>query len=397
MSDIAMLQYSSGSTGTPKGVMVSHKNLLDNLAIIQQIFKSNEASRLLCWLPHTHDMGLIGNILHTIYVGFESWLMAPNLFLRYPFMYLETIGKLDITLTNTPNFALEHCVSRIKDSQVTSLNLVSLNCFVIGAEPIQLNTIKAFYQKFEKAGLSKKVFKPSYGLAEATLAVSFANKLTIDETIQSGKILSIVSCGSPSQEVKIVDSNTCAECPEGAIGEIVVNSGSVTQGYWNNKNLSEAVFKAFKTNNKYYLATGDLGYIKNNELFVTGRIKELLIIAGVNYYASDIENTIKTINPELQKRTSIAISSYNEKSALEQLILFVEIPLKIYNSEAAQTRLKTQILKALLKHHQLSPHEIFFTCKKLPRTTSGKLRRVYCKECYETGRLDKILGGKHDI
>ncbi len=318
--DLAFLQYTSGSTSEPRGVMVSHGNLLHNLEVIRCGFGLDAAhagtqlATGVFWLPAYHDMGLIGGILETLFVGGHSILMSPADFLQRPIGWLEAISANRACVSGAPNFAFEMCAARVTDEQVKQLNLSSWRVAFCGAEPIRAETLEAFARRFEPAGFSPAAYYPCFGLAEATLLAtggkgpgkpflrSFVraelerNVVELAVGHDKSRTQRLVGCGQPllRQELEIVNADTCRPCAPGQIGEIWLRGDSIAQGYWNRAEDTAETFQArlADTNEGPYLRTGDLGFVHENQLFVTGRVKDVIIIRGRNHYPQDIERTV---------------------------------------------------------------------------------------------------------
>src|SRR2546423_522199 len=307
---LAFLQYTSGSTTKPRGVMLTHNNLLYNSALIHQCFELTPESRGASWLPPYHDMGLIGGILQPLYGGFPVTLMSPLAFLQSPFRWLQAISHTKATVSGGPHFAYDLCVRKITPEQRTMLDLSSWNVAFTGAEPIRYETLERFATAFAPCGFRGETFYPCYGLAEATLIVAggkrteppvikkfeaagLEQKRAVEVQIEDGATKVLVGCGHtlPKQTIVIVDPESLTRCPDNHIGEIWVSGPSIAQGYWNRSEETERTFRArlADTGEGPFLRTGDLGFLQDGELFVTGRLKDLIIIRGHNYYPQDIE------------------------------------------------------------------------------------------------------------
>jgi acyl-CoA synthetase (AMP-forming)/AMP-acid ligase II len=310
---LAFLQYTSGSTADPKGVMVSHDNLMHNERMIQRTFRQTEQSIIVSWLPLYHDMGLIGTVLQTISVGSRCLLMSPTSFLQHPLLWLETISRYRATTSGGPNFAYELCVRKITGEQREKLDLGSWTVAFNGSEPVRAETLERFASAFAACGFRRAAFHPCYGLAESTLLVSgerqsplplvkkfaaqeLGSHKVVETTGEAGGI-ALVGCGTTMAEQKIVIANpeTLMTCAGGEVGEVWVSSPSVAQGYWQRPLETERIFQArlADTFEGPFLRTGDLGFICERELFITGRLKDLLIIRGRNHYPQDIEATVE--------------------------------------------------------------------------------------------------------
>ncbi len=310
--DVAFLQYTSGSTATPKGVVVAHENLAANIEMIRAACMGDAAVVTVSWLPVHHDMGLIGSILTTLWHGSFVALMPPLAFLQKPVRWLRAISKYRATNTAAPNFAYDLCCRRLSADDIAQLDLSSLNILCNGAEPIRTETLEAFCRTFEPAGLRRSAVFPCYGLAEATLYSSgrhfgLDSGILLDKkSLQGGQVVTtssetdatrVVSCGSSpaGQCIAIVSPETLCECGADEVGEIWLSGSNIANGYWNDVASTQAVFRATlpTRSGMTFLRTGDLGFVRGGELFVAGRLKDLVIIAGKNHYPQDIELTVE--------------------------------------------------------------------------------------------------------
>ena len=319
---LAFLQYTSGSTGSPKGVMISHDNIANNSVYIQKAFELTEKSVSVTWLPSFHDMGLIDGIIQPLYTGFLGIVMSPESFLKNPMLWLQAITKYRATHSGSPNLGYELCVRRITPEQQKSLDLSSWLSAYNGAEPIRRKTLDNFSDKFQSSGFKSQYFYPCYGMAEATLMISGGNiedepvYLNVQsESLKNNQIVEaekdsenyqeLVGCGHAWQdmEVKIVDPESCLECGENQVGEIWIFGSSIAQGYWHQEEQTIATFQAKlanTTDERNFLGTGDLGFIRADELFITGRIKDVIIIWGRNHYPQDIEYSVQQSHKALR-------------------------------------------------------------------------------------------------
>ncbi len=397
-NDIAFLQYTSGSTMHPKGVMISHHNLLDNADKMYTTYEMNAETILFSWLPPHHDMGLIGAILTPIYGGIPSVTMSPFAFLENPLSWLQNISKYKATISGSPNFAYDYCIKRIKEEKKQGLDLSSWLIAANGAEPIRKETLENFYQAFKDYGFNQKAFFPCYGLAEATLLVTCNIPGTPYRTLTLAKEKykdhrvhfaeennldshNLVSCGRLRQTVKIVDPDSLTLCDNDHVGEIWVHSDSVAQGYWQqDEETAHAFHGKIKgdTSPQMYLRTGDLGFIHEEELYVTGRIKDLIILYGKNHYPQDIEYSIQhaPVQSKLGKCAAFVIQKEHEY----QLTVVCEVKDCFITPEAQET-LFNEIFAVIYKAHQLEVHRIvLIPSREMPYTTSGKIRRNFCRK-----------------
>lgn len=401
LDDIAMLQYTSASTGDPKGVMVTQDNLVKNCDAIYTWLGKHDPRKGCIWLPPYHDMGLLGGIMQPLYAGFPLVFMSPMHFVQKPLRWLKAISDYRLTTTGAPNFAFQLCVDDISDEDLEAANL-DLSCareIFCGSEPINPATIKAFYERFKHYGLPETSANPCYGLAETTLFVAGKPMDTVVKTeffdsalldMGEAKTLApsedgsrgIVSCGLEGRglDIKIVNTETRDVMPMGQIGEIWVAGGSVTKGYWRNEELTKIAFnnELAGTNGGYY-RTGDLGFMHDGELYVTGRIKEVVIIRGRNLYPQDIERCALDVSPSLDKSISAAFAVQGEET--EGLIVVIAAKENLSFSE--RTELKTKISAAIANEFNVVPDEIHIGPRKtIPRTTSGKIQRGACRNLY---------------
>ena len=408
-STVAFIQYTSGSTGNPKGVVVSHGNLLDNLSMMKEITGGSHTSIGLFWLPPYHDLGLIAGILGTIYLGCFTILMSPIKFINDPISWLTAITKFKATFTAVPNFAFDLCVNKMTESVKRKLDLSSLEYLLNGAEPINLDSLERFQQIFSSTGLKPNVISPGYGLAEATLMVSgthfkshykrkLLNKASLYKKILEYKdepdldTQAVISCGLLHQDTIIVDPSNLELKTNNEIGEIWLSGKSVALGYWNNnpltKDVFEAKYKGQKNKEKCYLRSGDLGFIdESNHLYIVGRIKDIMIIKGRNFYPQDIEKVVNEADPLIRPGTCAAFAI--EKDGTGQLVVSVEVQPN-YEDKRLPSVLAT-IGNAILVHFQVIPYAInLIKAKTALKTTSGKIRRQASKDAYLQYKLNII-------
>lgn len=409
-NSIAFLQYTSGSTGTPKGVMVTHKNLLHNVKVITRQVNTKNTTNIKCafWLPLYHDMGLINGIIVPIYLSSPCILMSPFAFLQKPLRWLRVISHYQITHSGAPNFAYDLCIARTTLKERETLDLSSWQLAFTGAEPIRINTLKEFCTIFKISKFNPSSFYPCYGLAEATLMVSGSNSyygpvylsikkdsyqennIIICSDIDNNNQISLISCGKKGRSIdlKIVNPETQQLLPELTIGEIWLRSHSIAKGYWNKPQESHAIFNAYITDQSGpYLRTGDLGFLHQGELYVTGRSKDVIIINGRNYYPQDIEMTVEHSHEQIRSGCTIAFSSCIDNK--ERLIILVEIK-KDYSQHQIDTIID-KIKISVLQNNGLCTHAIgLLEPHTLIKTTSGKLRRSAMHELYEKNQLTII-------
>ena len=407
--NLAFLQYTSGSTGEPKGVMVSHGNLLHNSSLINQCFQDTRDSQGVSWLPPYHDMGLIGGVLQPIYVGASMTLMSPVTFLQRPLRWLKAISRYRATTSGGPNFAYDLCVNQITPEQKASLDLGNWQLAFTGAEPVRTETIERFAAAFATCGFRKEAFYPCYGMAETTLIVSGGVKdsLPISKTVQGealelNKVIAassselgtktLVGCGQRVGEQQIIivnpDTLTCAE--EDEVGEIWVSGESIAQGYWRKAKQTQATFQAYLADSKEgpFLRTGDLGFLQKGELFVTGRLKDLIIIRGRNHYPQDIELTIDNSHPAVRQGYGAAFAV--EVKGEERLVIAQEIKRSYLRNLDAEPIINA-IRKEVVQQHELRPFAILLLkTGTIPKTSSGKIRRHACQAGFSQKNLNVV-------
>ena len=341
---LAMIQYTSGSTSLPKGVMLSHGNLIDNTRAIGRAFEIRSTSRSVFWLPAHHDMGLIGGILAPVVFATPVTVMAPALFLQSPFLWLDAISRSRATISGGPNFAYDLCVRKITADQRATLDLSSWTLAFIGAEAIQPATLARFAETFAPCGFNAEAFLSCYGLAEATLMVSgskpgagAAVQAFDDDSLARNQILPLpeddpharhlVGCGAPvgALRVAIVDADTQTPAAPNRVGEIWVAGGSVGQGYWRDAQKTAATFRAQQsdTGDGPFLRTGDLGFIHDNQLYISGRADDLIIVRGLNHHPQDIEATARESHPLLESGRGAAFAV--NQDGTQRLILVHEV------------------------------------------------------------------------
>jgi amino acid adenylation domain-containing protein/non-ribosomal peptide synthase protein (TIGR01720 family)/FkbM family methyltransferase len=401
----AFLQYTSGSTSEPKGVAVSHSNLLCNEALIRSAFRQERRSVIVGWLPLYHDMGLIGNVFQPLYAAARAILMSPVAFVQRPVRWLRAISRYRATTSGGPNFSYDLCTRRITQEEESGLDLSNWQVAFNGAEPVRSDTLNRFAERFGKIGFNPKAFVPCYGLAEATLMVSGqtrggprtlcldANALACNEVerTSSKKGITIVGCGKkvPRSKLAIVDPESLTRCSPNRVGEIWIAGPSVAQGYWNRDEESQRTFCAriANTGEGPFLRTGDLGFINKDELFITGRLKDLIIIRGRNHYPRDIEATVEAAHASLRPGCGAAFSV--EANGEEQLVIVQEVE----HAHAQKTEDAVDaICIALMEQHEIQIHAIaLIRSGSIAKTSSGKIQRYICREQFLAGTLNTIL------
>ena len=406
---LAFLQYTSGSTSAPKGVMLSHSNLMHNLEVIRGGFQIDQETVGTFWLPSYHDMGFVGGILEPLYIGCSTVLMSPASFLQRPARWLQAITRYKGTVSGAPNFAYELCVEKITPEVRATLDLSSWRVAFCGAEPIRQETLERFAETFEPYGFRRQAFYPCYGLAEATLLVAGGDGPgpPILHTIRRGSLeknraipadtgdkdaQTLVSSGHAllDQEIAIVDPDDLTRCPPEQVGEIWVSGSSVSPGYWGHPQETERTLQASlaDTGEGPFLRTGDLGFLHDGELFVTGRLKDLIIIRGRNHYPQDIEQTVESSHHAVQPGAGAAFSV--DVDGEERLVIVYELERQHRN--ASLDEVLAAIRHVVVERHELAPYAVVLVKPlSIPKTSSGKTQRFACKAGFLEGSL-KVKG-----
>jgi len=404
-STLAFLQYTSGSTATPRGVMVTHRNLLHNLEAIHVSFGFSPDDHFVSWLPPYHDMGLIGGILEPLYGGFPSTLMSPMDFLQRPARWPEAISRYGGTVGGGPNFAFELCLSRMRPEQRTGLDLSRWAVAFNGAEPVRQGTLERFAAAFEPAGFRREAFRPCYGLAEGTLMVSgglrgapprsmalvageLARHRVIPASPEDGDARHIVGCGRLIQDTRVivVDPESRRPCAPDRPGEIWVASPSVAAGYWQRPEETAHTFggRLEPSGEGPFLRTGDIGFLRGEELYITGRLKDLIIVDGRNHYPHDIELSAEGSHPAVRQGCCAAFGLEGER---EQVVVVVEVD-HHWRQRIVASDMVQAIRRAVHAGHDLAVHEILLVQHgTVPKTSSGKTQRRACRDLYLQGRL----------
>jgi acyl-CoA synthetase (AMP-forming)/AMP-acid ligase II len=401
----AFLQYTSGSTATPKGVVISHGNLAYEVAANATDLGLGPGTRAVCWVPQYHDLGLISVILSTIAGNAQTTLLSPLAFLQRPAVWFEVMARVGATHTAAPNFAFELAVRKTTAQQRAGWDLSTLRAVMSAAEPIRTSTMDAFFAAFAVSGIDRDVFYPAYGLAEHTVSVSMGGRATlrVDRTaLAAGRVVAsdgpnavtYVGCGritKPDAVVRIVDPATCHPRRPGEVGEVWVDSPTKGLGYWGLARETEDTFRARvagETDDHEYLRTGDLGFLHDGELYITGRTKDTIIIRGRNLYPADVEHGVRDCHPLVRPGGVAAFGVDSADGADgERLVLFVETRHDRVGVVEADEIIES-VRRAVYEEHQLACHAIVLgRVGTVAKTTSGKVRRLACKEAYVTGAV----------
>lgn len=402
---LAFLQYTSGSTSEPKGVMVGHDNLLANQAAISRAMRTDGDSVVGGWLPFHHDMGLVGHLLHPLWLGATGVLMQPSAFVRRPVNWLRTIGDFGITTGGGPNFGYELCLRRVTDAQMEGLDLSRWVTAVNGAEPVRAETMRAFAERFAPVGLRPEALYPCYGMAEATLFVSGGVQGTrpTERTVDTDELAAhrvvdpmpgrptrtLVSSGRPvDTEVRIVDPETRLSLPEGSVGEIWIRGAGVARSYWRRPAKDAESFGAATAGGAAgerepgYLRTGDLGTLIDGELYVTGRLKEIVILSGRNLYPQDIERTVQRVSLLLGSGAAFSVDT-----GREQMVLVQEVRLGT-RQEVDLGELTSQMQRCISAEFGVAAENVLLVRPgTVRRTTSGKMQRAMMRRLFLGGEL----------
>ncbi len=413
---LAYLQYTSGSTSTPKGVAISHQNILFHCANLQKACGYNEDSVTVTWMPYFHDYGLVEGLLEPLYNGTPCYYMSPFSFIRRPFHWLQAMSHYRATHSQAPNFAYEQCVRRITPKQREQLDLSNWQVAGNAAEPINPKVLESFIQTFASCGFRPQTMSPAYGLAEATLLVSTSTSTEAPvilnlqpSALEKGRIQKadnsepvvrrLVSCGGLvcDTQVAIVNPQTLTRCDFDEVGEIWVSDPSVAQGYWQRETETDATFRAFiaDTGEGPFMRTGDLGFIYEEELFISSRIKDVIIIRGTNHYPQDIEWTVQESNSSLRPENGAAFSA--EVDGEERLIIVQEIE-RGHSQKIDPDRVMETICKLVAEEHEIPVYAVnLLKTGTIPKTSSGKIQRSACRRDWLNGNLSVIASWQSPI
>lgn len=423
---LALLQYTSGSTAEPKGVMISHGNLLHNSDYISRVFALDPNGVTVTWLPAYHDMGLTNGIVQPVYKGRPCYLMSAVSFLMRPIRWLQAISRYKATISGGPNFAYELSARGVTPELLETLDLSSWDVAYNGAEPVRADTMKRFSATFASCGFRPSAFHPCYGLAEATLLVSggslrdemfrsvqvaaLEQNRVVEACAEHQNARTLVSSGHTLHDTKIVIAHpeSMTACAPDEVGEIWVSGPSVSRGYWNRPEDTERACRAYlkDTGEGPFLRTGDLGFLKDGELFVTGRLKDLIIVNGRNLYPHDIELTVEKSHPALRPACCAAFSV--DGTGEEQLIIAAEVEPRyrpaVRNPPDGQARAHSNgrialdveavvraIRRAVAEEHDVRVHTaVLLRAGRIPKTTSGKVQRHACQASFLKGTLERL-------
>ncbi|MCG2673396.1 fatty acyl-AMP ligase [Bradyrhizobium sp. GCM10023182] len=405
----AYLQYTSGSTSAPSGVAVSHRNLMHHLKVLHYTCGYGRGATV-TWMPHFHDYGLVQGLLQPLYSGDPCYFMSPLSFLKRPSNWLAAITNYRATHSQGPNFAYSHCLRRIRDDELSALDLTSWNSAGNAAEPINPQVIDDFAGRFKAAGFRRESFAPAYGLAEATLLVSSTQGCSGPEILEldadalwrgqvtvssrpAGNTRRLVSCGQLVREtrVSIVHPETRAKCSENEVGEIWVSSKSVAAGYWNDQPRTTAIFGAHLIDGSGpWLRTGDLGFLRDGHLFVCGRLKDLIIIRGSNYAPQDIEWAAQRSHPLVEFGEGAAFSLTVDDE--ERLAIFQELNGKEFPPGISPIDVAVNIRESIALEFEIRAYAVILAKRgTTPKTSSGKIQRGTCRMGLLNGSLARLF------
>lgn len=404
---LAYLQYTSGSTSTPKGVMLTHHNLMHHCACLQEACGYTPESVTTTWMPYFHDYGLVEGMMVPLYNGTPCYLMSPFAFIKRPIQWLKNITQYQVTHSQAPNFAYDMCVRRVKAKDIPLLDLSSWEAAGNAAEPINPKVMAEFVETFQPCGFTWSSFAPAYGLAEFTLLVSSKPKgtqpvfLDVDaRALEQGKVVmateaensrTLPSCGElvGDTQVAIVNPETLNTCAPQEVGEIWVTSASVTKGYWQRDIETSTTFAAYTqdTQSGPFLRTGDLGFYHQGQLYITGRLKDVIIMRGANYYPQDLEWTVQNVHPALRNDYGAVFSLTEQEN--ERLVIIQEI--ERGNQDLDLDELMADIRQAIAEEHEVATYAIVLAKPgNILKTASGKIQRRAIKSKFLAGDVTSL-------
>lgn len=409
VNDIAFLQYTSGSTSDPKGVVVTHAMLLANMAMAQKALGTGKHSTCVNWLPLYHDMGLILGVVGSMYLGALCVLLAPSGFIQRPLTWLRAISHYRAEITASPNFAYDLCVARLRADQMEGVDLSSWKIILVGAEPIRATTLEKFIETFSPWRLAPLAINPGFGMAEATLIVSMSpvgaghdTRTLSRAALQANAIRNpddkddahvLVGCGYPipDSRLAIVDPQTLRRLPPDTVGELWIEGPHVARAYWDNPGATTASLQArIEGEDGVWLRSGDLGFLDSaGQLFITGRMKDLIIIRGMNHYPQDIELTVERAHPALRQNGG-AVFSVPDDHGEETLVVVQEV------ERTARNRIDPEEITGIIReavateHEAFARHIVLIRPQTLPKTTSGKVQRSLTRKLWQEGKLDYL-------
>ncbi len=415
-SDIAYLQYTSGSTSQPKGVMVTHRNLIYNCSYMAEAYGLSSGSIAVTWLPHFHDMGLIDGLLNPLFNGCPVVVLSPAQFAQRPISWLEAITRHGATHSGSPNFGYDLCVRKVPPEQRAELKLDSWDTATNGAEPVRSRTLDEFSDYFAPSGFRRRTFYPAFGLAEATLMVTGGRKeglpkvLHVDGSeLERGRVVPtapgsessrpLVGCGFAHRDlvVEIVDPQSSRTCPEGSVGEIWVGGPTLPAGYWKRPDATKETFFAYAEDGRGpFMRTGDLGFLQGIELFVCGRLKDMIIIRGGNYYPQDIEWVAEEAHLSLKRGRAAAFAVDSDDT--ERLVVAIEID-RAHRHAARESleEIVSAIRRAVAEEFEIEVYSVVLLRPgTIPMTSSGKIQRSACRNTFLRSELDVVHESRAD-
>ncbi len=404
---LAFMQHTSGSTGIPKAVMVTHRNLLHNSKLIYQCFEHNAQSRGLMWLPLFHDMGLVGGVIQPLYGGFPVTLMSPISLIQKPFNWLQAMSNYKATTSGGSNFAYDLLCQKVTPEQRATVDLSHCEVAFSGAEPIRAETLDRFVELFSPCGFRREAFYPCYGMAETTLFITGGRKteapiiLTVDRAaLEQNKVVQqdsetarpIVGCGRVwlNDQLKIINPETLSVCAPNEVGEIWVAGPGIAQGYWQQAEETQHTFQAHiaGTGEGPFLRTGDLGFVQDGELFITGRLKDMMILWGRNHYPQHIEQTVENSHPALRANCGAAFAIQIEDQ--EHLVVAQEVERTALRQLNVPEVIEA-ICRSVAENHVAEVYAVaLLKTGSIPKTTSGKVQRRTCQQQFQDHSLNVI-------